>query len=119
MKSNSKTQDLFVCHAELCKVFSHPKRLELINILRDQEMSVGELAKKLKISIGNLSQHLTMMKGRKVVLVRKVGNVVYYRLSNPKMLKAFDLIREILYEQIRSANRLIGAGTSKATGGIK
>jgi hypothetical protein len=34
---------LYIYHAEMCKVFSHPKRMELINILRDNEMSAGEL----------------------------------------------------------------------------
>ena len=33
---------LYIYHAEMCKVFSHPKRLELINILRDNEMSTGQ-----------------------------------------------------------------------------
>jgi len=107
MQNTRITQELYIHHAELCKVFSHPKRLELINVLRDRELSVGELAKRLKLSIGNLSQHLAMMKSRRVVSTRKVGNVVYYRLSNPKMLKAFDLIREILYEQIRRTSALI------------
>ena len=107
MQPKRNTQELYAHHAELCKVFSHPKRLELINVLREQELSVGELAKRLKISIGNLSQHLAMMRSRGVVLVRKDGNVVYYRLANPKMLKAFDLIREILQEQIRHQARLL------------
>ncbi len=101
------TQELYAHHAELCKVFSHAKRFELINVLREQELSVGDLAKRLKISIGNLSQHLAMMRSRGVVSVRKDGNVVYYRLANPKMLKAFDLIREILYEQIHRTRCLL------------
>mgnify|MGYP001594617298 CR=1 FL=1 len=110
MQPPSNTQALYLRHAELCKVFSHPKRLELINVLRDQELSVGELAQRLKISIGNLSQHLAMMKSRGVVSSRKAGNVVYYHLTNPKMLEAFDLIRDILHEQIRQTSRLLGEG---------
>ena len=43
-------------HAEMCKIFSHPKRLELIDILRDNDCNVGNLAKRLKMTIGNLSQ---------------------------------------------------------------
>ncbi len=34
-------EQIYVYHAEMCKVFSHPKRLELINTLRDKEMSAG------------------------------------------------------------------------------
>ncbi|OGQ46359.1 MAG: transcriptional regulator [Deltaproteobacteria bacterium RIFCSPLOWO2_02_FULL_46_8] len=91
----------------MCKVFSHPKRLELINILRDHEYNVSELARKLDITVGNLSQHLTMMKQRRVLLTCKEGNEVFYRLANPKLLKAFDLIREILAEQIEHNGLLL------------
>ena len=52
---------IYLHHAEMCKVLSHPKRLELINILRDKEMNVGELSQRLGLAIGNLSQHLAYL----------------------------------------------------------
>jgi ArsR family transcriptional regulator len=91
----------------MCKVFSHPKRLELINVLRDREMSVGNLSERLGLSSANLSQHLAMMKERHILASRKEGNVVYYRITNPRLLEAFDLLREILFEQIRQDAALI------------
>ena len=94
-------RELYRCHADMCKVFSHPTRLEILNVLREEEMSVSDLARRLGVAIGNLSQHLNMMKQRRVLASRKEGNNVYYRLANPKMLKAFDLIRKILFEQMR------------------
>ena len=98
---------IYAYHAEMCKVFSHPKRLELINILRDKEMSVGELSQRLGLAIGNLSQHLAMMRQRRILASRKEGNVVYYRIANPRLLDAFDLLREIMFEQIRQDAALI------------
>ena len=98
---------IYSYHAEMCKVFSHPKRLELINILRDKEMSVGELSERLVLTLGNLSQHLAMMRGRHILTSRKEGNVVYYRITNPRLLEAFDLFREILFDQIRQDAALI------------
>ena len=70
-------------------------------------MCVSELATRLGVAMGNLSQHLSMMKQRRVLLSRKEGNIVYYRLANLKMLKAFDLIREILLEQMQRETILI------------
>lgn len=99
---------IYVYHAEMCKVFSHPKRLELLNVLRDKEMSVRDLSEKLELSSSNLSQHLSMMKNRRILVSRKEGNVVYYRIANPRILEAFDLLREILFEQIRQDSSLIG-----------
>jgi len=98
---------LYIYHAEMCKVFSHPKRLELINVLREKEMSVGELSQVLGIAIGNLSQHLAMMRERHILVSRKEGNVVYYRIANPRLLEAFDLLLEIMFEQIRQDAALI------------
>ncbi len=98
---------IYAYHAEMCKVFSHPKRLELINLLRDKEMSAGELGEKLGLAPANLSQHLTMMRERHILASRKEGNMVYYRIANPRLLEAFDLLREILFEQIRQDAALI------------
>jgi ArsR family transcriptional regulator len=97
----------------MCKVFSHPKRLELINVLRDQEMSAGELCQILKMSPSNLSQHLAMMRDRRILVSRKEGNIVYYRVSNPRLLEAFDILQEILFEQIRHDATLIPEEAAK------
>ena len=98
---------IYAYHAEMCKAFSHPKRLELINVLREKEMNVGEISQRLGIAIGNLSQHLAMMRERRILVSRKEGNMVYYRITNPRLLEAFDLLREIMFEQIRQDAALI------------
>jgi len=103
---------IYSYHAEMCKVFSHPKRLELINLLREKEMSVSDLSQRLQLASANLSQHLAMMRGRRILVSRKEGNVVYYRIANPKLLRAFDMLREILFEQIRQDASLIQGKTS-------
>lgn len=107
---DAKEKLIYSYYAEMCKVFSHPTRLEIINALREKEMAVGELAEKLGVGIGNLSQHLSMMKDRRILSSRKEGNQVYYRIANPKMLKAFDLLREMLLEQIQKDSLLLPEG---------
>jgi DNA-binding transcriptional ArsR family regulator len=87
-------------HAEMCKVFSHSTRLMILNVLREEEMTVAAIADKLGIVMGTISPHLLMMKRQRVLVSRKQGNQVFYRLANPRMLQAFDLIRELLYEQM-------------------
>ena len=98
---------IYQYHAEMCQVFSHPKRLEVINVLRDGEMSVTELAQKLELTIGNLSQHLSMMKERHILLTRKEGNMVYYRILNTKLILCFDMMREMLFDQIKQDAALL------------
>jgi len=106
-------EQIYVYHAEMCQVFSHPKRLEVINVLRDGEMTVTELSQRLGLTVGNLSQHLSMMKDRHILLSRKEGNQVYYHIANPKLLKCFDMMREMLFEQIRKDAALIPGGAAE------
>ena len=95
------TRALYEQHAEMCKVFSNATRLMILNVLREREMTVAAIAAQLGVALGTVSPHLLMMKQRRVLVSRKQGNQVFYRLGNPKMLQAFDLIREILYEQMK------------------
>ena len=100
-------EQIYAYHAEMCKVFSHPKRLELINVLRGKELSASELGERLGLTPANLSQHLSMMRERHILASRKEGNAAYYRIANSRLLEAFDLLREILFEQIRQDAALI------------
>lgn len=106
-RPNQIEKDLYRRHADFCKVISHPTRLQIIDLLHDGEKSVTELATKIEVAVGNLSQHLNLMKQRRVLESRKEGNSVIYRLANPKMIKACCLIREILCEQIQQDTDLL------------
>ena len=94
-------KELYERHADMCKVFSNAIRLRVLSVIGKREMPVAGIAEKLGVPLGTVSPHLLMMKQRRVLVSRKKGNQVFYRLANPKILKAFDLIREILSEQIR------------------
>lgn len=111
VKQKERTEEMehLICdyHAAMCKVFSHPKRLEILRLLKDKEMSVTEIAKATKMSIGNLSQHLGMMKQRHILESRKEGATVFYRFTNDKIIKAFTLLREALLEQLKKDAALI------------
>jgi ArsR family transcriptional regulator, virulence genes transcriptional regulator len=106
-RTTDPQSEVYSRHAEMCKVFSHPLRLQILNALRDKEMSVSDMAGRLRVAIGNLSQHLNMMKHRRVLVTRKEGNIVYYRLGNPKILAAFALIRDILFEQMQREGTIV------------
>src|SRR3989344_8370518 len=94
-------KQLYEIHAEMCKVFSNPTRLEILNLLRDKEMSVTELIGKTKLSQANISQHLAIMKYKGIVLSNRKGKNIYYKVAVPKIIKAFDIIREVLEEKLQ------------------
>ncbi|MDO9096990.1 MAG: metalloregulator ArsR/SmtB family transcription factor [Candidatus Methanoperedens sp.] len=91
---------IFEMHAEICKVFTSPKRLEIINLLRDGEKTVNELAEQAGVPQANISQHLTVLRQNNVVTTRREGANVYYKIANPKILQACDLMREVLIEKL-------------------
>ncbi len=92
---------IYEIHADMCRVFTNPKRLEILNLLRDGEKSVNELEKATGLNQSNISQHLAIMREKMIVETRRDGTNIYYSLSDKRILKAFDIIREILYNRIR------------------
>lgn len=93
-------------HARVCKAIADPKRLLIINELRDQELSVGDLCEALDISQSNVSQHLAILRERGVVSTRRDGTRVLYTLRGRKVLQAVDLLREFLAEDLADRGRL-------------
>ncbi|MBI2671063.1 winged helix-turn-helix transcriptional regulator [Candidatus Woesearchaeota archaeon] len=103
-------KDIYELHAEICKVFSNPIRLEILNLLRNNDMSVTDLVEKTKFSQANISQHLAIMKYKGIVSSKRKGKNIYYKITNPKIIKAFDIIREVLSERVRKNKKIFFGG---------
>lgn len=98
-------KEIFRLHAEVCKTLSNAKRLEILSILRGNEMSAGDIVNKMEIPKANVSQHLAVMRNAGILVTRRDGVTIYYRISNLKVIKACDLMREVLVEhQILKSN---------------
>lgn len=90
---------IFAEHAQLLKAMSHPKRLEIINLLRDGELAVCQIQTMLALPQANLSQHLTVMRAAGIVTPKRNGKEIYYRVASPGILAASDSIRELLIKK--------------------
>ena len=93
-------QELYQLHASVCQGLADPKRLLIINSLRDGERSVTEICAELDLPQANVSQHLAVLRERGLVETRKDGQRVYYRVSSEKITAALDLLREFMAEQL-------------------
>lgn len=91
--------EIRVLYERVCKAIADPKRLLILNALRDAELSVGDIAETLRISQSNASQHLAVLRDRGIVTTRRAGTTVYYSLRSPKILEAIDLMREFALEE--------------------
>lgn len=96
----STDKALYEMHAQVCKVLANAKRLEVINLLRDGEKAAGDLVEDMGIPKANVSQQLTVMRDKGILTARREGRRVYYRLAYPGMLKAYDLLRRVLLDQL-------------------
>jgi DNA-binding transcriptional ArsR family regulator len=100
--------DLFMMHADICKTFSNPKRLEIINLLRDMaELTASQLLDKIDISKANLSQHMSILIQKGVVRPRREGINIFYKLSDDRITKACDIMREVLISKLKNDAKIL------------
>ena len=97
---------IFKMHAEVCKTLANPTRLEILSLLRTEERSVNELTTITGVRQATISQHLTVLRQRGVVSTRREGLNIFYKISNPKITQACDIMREVLFEQIDEMEKL-------------
>ena len=98
---------IYQLHAELCKTLANPIRLEILSSLRDGEISVNELAALTGVRQATVSQHLAVLRQRGVVSTRKDGASIFYKIANPKIIGACNMIREVLFEQLAEMEELV------------
>ncbi len=95
-----ETREIYNRHAEFCKFMGSPKRIEILFLLGKGEKCVEELARLMEINIANVSQNLSIMKDRGIVVPRREGTKIYYRLSDPRILEACIIMRDLMIEQL-------------------
>ncbi len=96
-------------HAKVCRTMAHPTRLALLNALRDGERSVGDLAQAVGATQPLVSQHLGVLRNQGLLRTRRDGSEIFYSIAYPKMIQACDLLREVLFEHLRSQEELLTA----------
>lgn len=90
---------VFKLQANLLKSLSHPKRLEIIHLLRDQELSVSQIQQMLGLPQANLSQHLQILRENEILVSHKNGKQIFYKLAHKNFIKANDLFRSVLIQK--------------------
>jgi len=99
--------NIFVLHANICKTLANPKRLEIISLLGDGELTATQLTKKINISKANLSQHMSLLSEKGVVISRREGTNVFYKLSDDRITKACELMRQVLIKNLEQNKNIL------------
>ncbi len=99
----------FQRQAEVYQTLASPIRLELLSFIRGGEKRVNELAELTELNQAKVSQHLRVMRGKGLVATRREGVNIYYRIAHSKIIRACDLICDVLVEQAAEHAELLGA----------
>ena|SRR3990170_8118107 len=81
--------------AELFKILSVDKRIEIIELLKKESLSVNAMAKALGITQSAVSQHLRVLKGAGLVKDERRGYWIYYSLNRDTLEKCRQRLNRI------------------------
>ncbi|QVL34213.1 winged helix-turn-helix transcriptional regulator [Telmatocola sphagniphila] len=94
--------------ASLFRALANPTRIAIVELLRDEgEIPVTRIYEKLEIEQANASQHLAVLRGKNIVLARKEGNQVFYRLRDKLLGKLLDLMKTYFHSHLSESLALM------------
>lgn len=104
-------QELINLEANFCSGLGDPTRLLVLYSLNEGNKNVSELIDELNISQPNISRHLKILREKHLVKFSKNGTTVTYELTDPKIIDALDLLREIMREQLTIRSEIVNNST--------
>ncbi|GMQ77149.1 MAG: metalloregulator ArsR/SmtB family transcription factor [Gammaproteobacteria bacterium] len=109
MSSPTFKHQLFTHFARIGKAVSNANRLKILEFLAQGERSVEALAKVSRLSVANTSQHLQQLRQAGLVVARKQGQRVYYRLAGDEVVTLIAMLRRFAERQLAEVERLVDA----------
>jgi len=106
---------IYELQADVLKALANPRRLEIIHQLGSGPTDVGALAAAIGAAQPNISQHLAVMRAAGIVIAERVGRSVTYRLSDPDVMSACDLMRGVLRRRLARLSVISGADAQTST----
>lgn len=91
--------------AEYFQALAEPARLRILNLLREGERSVGDLAAKCECSVANVSRHLATLTKHGFVSREGRGTSVFYRIADDAVFELCDLVCGSVGRQLEQRSR--------------
>ena len=107
MTRHNVKHELFAQVARVGMALSNGNRLELLEYLAQGERSVEELGKVAGLTLANTSQHLQQLRQAGLVVTRKEGLKVYYRLSGDDVIVLLGALRTVAQRHVAEVERLV------------
>src|SRR6185436_19408604 len=93
--------------ADIFQALAHPTRIAIDEMLRDGEVSAGAIFERLGVEQANASQHLSVLRAKRIVTNRKDGNQVFYSIRSPLLIDVLDIMRRYFYAQLSEAHAML------------
>lgn len=85
--------------ANYFQALAEPTRLRILNLLRQAEHNVGELAEACGYTAANMSRHLAVLMQQGFVKREGRGTSVYYQIADPTIYTLCDLVCDRISQQ--------------------
>lgn len=92
--------EVFERHAEFCQVFANAKRLKILTLLKEGELTVSEISDRTAIPQPTVSQHLRTMRQQGIVENRDDGSQRYYGITDERIIDGMSIMREVLLDRL-------------------
>jgi rhodanese-related sulfurtransferase/DNA-binding transcriptional ArsR family regulator len=93
--------------ARIGKAIASPHRLEILEILAQGERTVESIAAETGLSVANTSRHLQQLRQAQLVLARREGLFVHYRLSGPEVVSLVLALRHTAEQHLAEVDRVV------------
>lgn len=93
--------------ADFFQALAHPTRIAIIEHLRQGELSAGTLIERLGLEQANASQHLSVLRSKRILVNRKAGNQVFYAVRDPLVIQILDVMKQYFYTQLSEGQAML------------
>ena len=101
---DAQTRKLYEMKAEVLSALAHPIRVAVVELLREGEQCVCDIAERLGAERSNVSRHLAVMLRVGILRQRKEGLRMIYRLMTPCVADFLQCATTVLRAQIEANN---------------
>lgn len=107
MSFSGVKRELLQHFARIGKAVASPPRIELLSLLTQGEKPVETLAQQAGLSVTNTSNHLRELRAASLVVTRREGQRIYYRLMSPAVERFLRSLQEIAYEELAEVREIV------------
>lgn len=107
MSSNRPKRLMFSYFAELARVLGNGHRLELIELLAQGEQPVEVLSHRTGLSFANTSQHLQQLRKAGLVISRRSGKNIIYRLEDGPIVETMTALRKLAEHNVAAVQDVV------------